>query len=138
MIYRESVLQCLLLAFLVGTVGISVEPAELVAHYERYSGTRIVIEGEVASSDEMTVMYLPSMVRDAEGREGMLVVLSETVTSKPGPLEKRFVSMLKKKGRVDAILEGHFEGAPGRRWGHQLCCRFRLQVERVISLKKRP
>ena len=71
----------------------------------------------------------------ATAKEGMLVTLSEKESKKPNELTKRLTKDLKKSGRVTAELEGRFEGADDRRWGHQACCRFRLQVERVISLK---
>jgi hypothetical protein len=108
---------------------------DLVEHYADYNGKRITVIGEVASSDEMTVMYLPAASGEPANKEGMLITLSEAAAKKPTSLLKRFTKDLKKTGRVTAELEGRFEGAADRRWGHQACCRFRLQVERVVSLK---
>jgi hypothetical protein len=65
----------------------------------------------------------------------MLITLSEAVAKKPGVLEKRLSDRLKKNNEANVTLEGLFEAADGRRWGHQLCCRFRLEVHRVISLQ---
>ena len=112
-----------------------VSQKDLVEHYANYNGKRITVIGDAASSDEMTVMYLPGGSGDPANKEGMLIILSPDASKKPGSLVKRFTKDLKKKGRVTAELEGRFEGAPDRRWGHQACCRFRLQVERVTSLK---
>jgi hypothetical protein len=112
----------------------SVRQEDLVAHYERYNGSRVVVSGEVISG-EGTVMYLPGGPTDSGAPAGMVISFTEALSKKPGVLEKRFIKALRKTGRVNATLSGRFEGAPDRRWGHQACCRFRLQVERVISLK---
>jgi hypothetical protein len=117
--------------------GQSAEPVkheDLVAHYERYNGSRVVVRGEVVS-DEGTVMYLPGGPTDSGAPAGMVISFTEELSRKPGALEKRFIKVLKKSGRVDATLSGRFEGTADRRWGHQACCRFRLAVDRVISLK---
>jgi len=113
----------------------SVSPKDLVARYAEYNGKRINVAGEVVSSEEMTVMYLPSPSGETTPKEGMLITLSPDMSNKPDPLVKRFTKSLRKTGHVLAELEGQFEGAPDRALGHQACCRFRLQVEHVVSLK---
>ncbi len=122
---------CTTLAF----TALPVSQIDLVERYADYSGKRITISGEVVADTEMTLMYLPGAKGDSAVKEGMLITLSEQVSKKPDAAVKRFTKDLKKKGRVTAELEGLFEGASDRRWGHQACCRFRLQVERVIRLK---
>jgi hypothetical protein len=112
-----------------------VSQRDLVARYDEYNGKRVTLTGEVVSDSEMTVMYLPSATGDPSTKEGMLITLSDRASSKPDALTRRFTKDLKKRGRVTAELEGSFEGAADRRWGHQACCRFRLQVEHVVSLK---
>ena len=112
-----------------------VSQSDLVARYDDYNGRLVTVNGEVVSDSEMTVMYLPSANGDAAAKEGMLITLSEQASKKPDALTSRFIKDLKKRGHVVAELAGRFEGGVGRRWGHQACCRFRLQVERVVSLK---
>jgi len=112
-----------------------VKKEDLLAHYEQYNGTSVIVAGEVASESEMTIMYLPSSLKDPDAEEGMLITLSEAISKKPGTLERRFIKTLKRANRVDAVLAGRFESAPDRRWGNQACCRFRLQVEHVLELK---
>ena len=80
------------------------------------------------------MMYLPGASIDS-GTVGMLITFSGALSKKPGVLEKRFIKVLKKAGRVNAALSGRFVGAPDRRWGHLLCSQFRFEVNRVISLK---
>ena len=108
---------------------------DLVARYAEYSGKHVIVRGEVVSDFEMTLMYLPGAAGEQAIPEGMLIALSRQASERPDALTKRFVKLLKKSGSVTAELEGRFEGVPDRRWGHQACCRLRLQVDRVISLK---
>jgi hypothetical protein len=108
---------------------------DLVERYADYNGKRIIVSGEVVAGTEMALMYLPDAKGDSAAKEGMLVTLSGQASKNPDAAVKRFTKDLRKTGRVTAELEGLFEGASDRRWGHQACCRFRLQVERVISLK---
>jgi len=108
---------------------------DLISGYERYNGKQVVISGEVLSGPEMTLMFLRSASSGTGTPEGMLVALSASAIKKPGRLEKNFTKSLKKTGHIEATLEGRFEGAPDRMWGHLLCCRFRFTVDRVISLK---
>jgi len=126
-----SLIGCAILA----SDGLPVSQKDLVERYRDYNGKRVIVSGEVVSDSEMTLMYLPSATGDPTTKEGMLVTLSKDESEKPKELTKQFTKDLKKRGRVNAELEGRFEGADDRRWGHQACCRFRFQVERVVSLK---
>jgi hypothetical protein len=110
---------------------------ELVRHPEAYSGKLLIVRGTVVSGPEMTIMILPAAGKEPSGREAMVVVLSEDLASRPDAAAKRLVKRLKKRGSAEAVLEGKFEAADGRVWGHQACCRFRLEVARVLVLEER-
>jgi hypothetical protein len=125
---------CCLVSLLAPEEPFRVVPAVLLLDFQRYDGKRIVIEGDVASGPEMTVMYLGGSP-DGDDPNGMLILTSENVSRRPSPIEKRFSDMLKKKGRVHATMEGYFNGSADRQWGHQLCCRFKLRVDKVIAVR---
>lgn len=125
---------CCLASLLAAEEPFRVVPSLLVQDFHRYDGKRIVIEGDVSSGPEMTVMYLGG-APDGNDPNGMLILTSENVSRRPSPIEKRFNAMLKKKGRVHATIEGYFNGSADRQWGHQLCCRFKLRVEKVIFVR---
>jgi len=108
---------------------------ELVSRYENYNGKQIVVSGEVVSSQEASVMFLRGTSEASSEPEGMLITFSEEVSKRPGPLEERFVRTLKRTGRAEVVAEGRFEGAASRTWGHLACCRFRFEIDRVISMK---
>ena len=114
-----------------------VDQKALVEQYKMYNGKKVIINGEVVSDSEATVMYLLNETGDSTRHEAMLITLTDEASQKPDALVKRFTKQLKKKGRVTAKLEGSFQGADDRRWGHQVCCRFWLKVERVVSLKEK-
>ena len=94
----------------------TVKQEDLIAHYERYNGSRLIVSGQVVSRPEMSVMYLrsTSTVSDAPAALG----------AKPDPLAKRYIRALKRTGQVDVELSGQFEGAADR-----------FGVDRVISVK---
>jgi hypothetical protein len=129
----------ILLAFASGLsgqdTGRPISHDELISRYESYNGKRIVIGGQVLSSPESTVMFLRDSSPPSNQPEGMLITLSERVSKKPGPTEKRFLKTLKKTGRAEIIASGRFEGSQGRIWGHLACCRFRFEIDHVISVK---
>jgi len=115
-------MRCTGLALAVGLVMFGqsaevVKQEDLVAHYERYDGSEVAVRGEVVSGEEGTVMYLRAGSTDSDAPAGMVILFSEALGRKPGPLEKRFIKALKKAGRVNAILSGRFEGVAERRWG---------------------
>lgn len=125
---------CALASLLVAEEAHALLPSELIRNYQSYDGKRIVVEGDVASGPEMTVMYLGRSPGE-DDPNGMLILVSESVSRHPSKVEKRFNTLLKKTGRAHAVLEGTFSGSAERQWGHQLCCRFKLQVDRVISIR---
>lgn len=134
---RVSLLSCLFcaLAFLLfADEVLTLSPSELIRKYQAYDGKRIVVEGDVASGPEMTVMYLGRSSAE-DDPNGMLILVPESVSRHPSKVEKRFNQSLKKTGRAHAVLQGTFTGSAERQWGHQLCCRFKLQVDKVISIR---
>ncbi len=108
----------------------------LVAHYDRYNATHVIVSGEVISGPEMTVMILPGPPKESGRANLMLITLSEAIARKPGAMEKRFTQLLRKTHKADVEVEGRFEAADDRKWGHQLCCQFRLEISRVVSIKQ--
>src|SRR5690348_10341989 len=107
---------------------------ELVQRYDQYNGKQLIIGGEVLAGPEMTVMVLPGPPKNSGRANLMIITLSDEIAHNPGALEKRFIRLLKKTHNVDAVLQGRFEAAPDRRFGHQSCCQFRLEVSRVVAI----
>lgn len=116
------------------TEAVRAELADLGSTPERYSGKSVVVSGEVYSGPEMTVMHVPSAA-NAPQPELMLVTISEAVSDKRSRPEKRFFKQLRRSGKVRATLQGKFESAQSRAFGHQACCRFKLTVEDIIAVQ---
>ncbi|MEQ1946781.1 MAG: hypothetical protein ABL995_06320 [Bryobacteraceae bacterium] len=132
--FAVAVIVCWVTPFLVAAQLAVVAPFDLVRNYQLYDGKRISIEGDIASGPEMTVMYL-GVQNAANDPNGMLILMSESVSRHPSKVEKRFNAALKKKGRVHAVVEGYFNGSEDRQWGHQLCCRFKLRIDKIVSVR---
>ena len=107
---------------------------ELMERYSDYNGKQIIVSGEVVSGPEMTVMLLPGPPANSGRANLMLITLSDEVARNPGTLEKRFMRVLKKAHIIDIVLQGRFEAATERSFGHQLCCQFRFEVLRVVNI----
>lgn len=132
--FAVAVIVCWVTSFLVAAQLAVVAPSDLVRNYQLYDGKRISIEGDIASGPEMTVMYL-GVQHAANDPNGMLILTSEAMSRHPLKVEKRFNAALKKKGRVHAVVEGYFNGSADRQWGHQLCCRFKLRIDKIVSVR---
>jgi hypothetical protein len=59
---------------------------------------------------------------------------SRRYPKKPDAATKRFISALKKHGRVDVLPQGRFESATGRSFGHQNRCEFRFEIVQVVRI----
>jgi len=109
----------------------------LLAHWRDYQGQEVIVSGLVVFG-EGAIMYLPRRpelpIRDGPDQtEAMFVIPSISMEQNPGKLE---LDYLKYPGDgVVARLRGRFVGAATRTFGHQNCCRFRLEVSQVLSLR---
>ena len=111
-----------------------VAPTDLVENFPLYDGKRISIEGDIVSGPEMTVMFLGAGSAGSNPN-GMLILVSDALGRHPSKVERRFNAQLKRMGRAHAVIEGYFNGSADRQWGHQLCCRFKLRIDRIVSVR---
>ena len=84
---------------------------------------------------EMTKMFMamPITAPPSE-QEAMWVQMSSALATKPGRLETEYLRQQKAGGLITAILRGRFEGRDRRAFGHLGCCRFKLEVTKVLSV----
>lgn len=99
-----------------------------------FQGKLIRIDGAVVSSEEGSIIRLRRDTQEVEGL-AILVVLSPTLARKPDRAGREFSKLLRQRGKAIASLDGRLEVAPYAIWGHQLCCRLRLEVARVHSVR---
>ena len=105
----------------------------LPSAYRQYEGQEIVIAGIVVFGQEGTLMYLPTPARPGE-RDAVLITLPVGVAKGGGELEAKYLQRQKSGGSVVTVLRGLFRGSASRIFGHQSCCRFELQITKVLSV----
>lgn len=99
-----------------------------------FHGKVLRIDAIVVASEEASIIRLQQGSQDAEGL-AVLVVLSPALARKPDRMAREFGKLLRKRGKAEASLEGRLEVAAHPTWGHQLCCRIRLEVAKVRSVR---
>ena len=105
----------------------------LAANYREYDGKDIVVAGIVIVGPESMFMAMPITSPRSE-QEAMWVQMSSALARKPGRLETEYLRQQKAGGLITAILRGRFEGSDRRAFGHLICCRFKLEVTKVLSV----
>jgi hypothetical protein len=105
----------------------------LAARYRDFDETEVTMAGVVIGGEEGTIMYV-TPAGDREPAGIMWIVLSERLARHPDALEREFACVLASRGAVTAILRGRFSGRERRQFGHQMCCRFKLEVTKVLSV----
>jgi hypothetical protein len=96
-------------------------------------GKDIVVAGIVIVGPESMFMAMPTASPSSE-QEAMWVQMSSAVARKPGRIETEYLRQQKAGGLITAILRGRFEGSDRRAFGHQICCRFKLEITKVLSI----
>jgi hypothetical protein len=101
--------------------------------YDQHNDQEVVVAGIVEFGAEGTLMYLPTHGPGGEW-DAMFVTLPLTLARKAGELEKRYLEQQKKRPNSVVVLRGLFHGNAKRIYGHQGCCRFELQITKVLSV----
>jgi len=105
----------------------------LAANYREYDGKDIVVAGIVIVGPESMFMAMAITSPPSE-QDAMWVQMSSALAKKPGRLETEYLRQQKAGGLITAILLGRFEGSDRRAFGHQICCRFKLEITKVLSI----
>ena len=119
---------------LAGPPTLQIVPLENLSEtYERHDGQEIVVAGIVEFGPEGTLMFLPTPTPAGEW-DAIFVTLPLSLARKGGDLEARYLERQKKGGNMVAVLRGRFHGNAKRMFGHQNCCRFELEITKVLSV----
>jgi hypothetical protein len=105
----------------------------LLSAYRQYEGQEIVVAGIVVFGQEGTLMYVPTPEGPGE-REAIFITLPIGVAKSGGELEAKYLQRQKSGGSMVTVLRGRFRGSASRIFGHQSCCRFELQITKVLSV----
>jgi hypothetical protein len=102
----------------------------LVSSPARYNGREITVAVRIIQGEGLMVI-LPA--RRGGMEEVMWVDLAKAVEESTRPADIGFVELLRKRSMVVAILRARFTAASTRQFGHQGCCRYKLEVVEVLS-----
>lgn len=104
-----------------GPPPMTVAPETLAAHYEDYQGKEVIVSGWALSGEGVIMPIRP-------WQAPAIWIWSER--SVPG------LEWLAGEQPVYATVKGRFTGAAEKRFGHQNCCEFKLEVIRVLSVDR--
>jgi hypothetical protein len=105
----------------------------LASAYQRYEGQEIVVAGIVVFGQEGTLMYVPTP-SGPDDRDAIFITLPMALAKTGGELEAKYLQRQKSGGSMVTVLRGRFRGSASRIFGHQSCCRFELQITKVLSV----
>jgi hypothetical protein len=104
----------------------------LAANPQAYEGKEIVVAGVVIFGPESSFMAMPIPSPPGQ-QEAMWVQMPLQLARTGGPLEKEYLR-LQRTASAAAILRGRFQGRERRVFGHLNCCRFQLEITKVLSV----
>ena len=112
---------------------------EVLTSPNKYVGKTITLTAILAGNEEFwafsygTCQPKPT---ELEGKHPLIAPsFSEGRYDFHSPIEKKLNKILKKEHQAQVTVVGMFTD-PGHYFGHQLCCRYKLEVERFVSVEK--
>jgi hypothetical protein len=117
------------------TVGL----CSLVAQPDQYAGKTVTLTATLASSMEFRFFKDDSCaarVNPTSGKSDLVeATFSQSQYDFKSPANKKLTKLLKRKQQAQVTLTGLFTD-PGHYFGHQLCCRYQLDIQRLVSVQE--
>jgi ribosomal protein L27 len=105
----------------------------LPSAYARSDGQEIVVAGIVVFGQEGTLIYVPTPAGPGP-RDAIFIRSPIGVAKNGGELEAQYLQRQKSGGSMVTVLRGRFRGSASKTFGHQSCCRFELEITKVLSV----
>lgn len=106
---------------------------DLIAHPNNYAGRPVTVRATLESGMERSVFVDDSCNPAPNNDKLVLATLVSTLFQ--SPTGKKLSKLLKKKGQADVTVVGVFND-PGGLIGHQLCCRYELEVQQLLTVQE--
>ena len=104
----------------------------LAGKYKSFNGREIVVSGTVFMQEGKYIV-LPAPT--SKGQQDLLfLVMADSALQNPGELEKNYMNW--PGSYAVATLRGLFVAAKEKSFGHQMCCRFKLEITKVIRVQE--
>jgi hypothetical protein len=112
---------------------------DLMANPSKHVGQTVMLNATLAATEEFSVFY------DGSCQPRPVVVEGKHPTVQPSfdrgryhfnsPLDKKLTKILRKKHQARVTVVGVFID-PGHYFGHQLCCRYQLDIIDLVSVEQ--
>lgn len=105
---------------------------ELVANANKYAGKPIKVRVVLASGMEFIVLRDDTCQPVPASGQQVLATFSDGYDPE-SPLAKKLTKLLKTKQQAQVTVVGEFDD-PGHSIGHQNCCRYKLEVQQILTV----
>jgi len=106
---------------------------DLVAHASDYAGKSVTVRATLASGMEFSIFTDGSCQPVPDKTK--LVLAKFAGNQFQSPIGKKLTKLLKKEQQAEVTVVGVFTD-PGRLIGHQNCCRYELEVQRLLAIER--
>ncbi|MBZ5533913.1 MAG: hypothetical protein LAO20_20990 [Acidobacteriia bacterium] len=111
----------------------------LVARPQEYASKTVKIKATLASSTEFQILRddsCPSPVNPSSGKSDLVeATFNQSQYDFKAAIHRKLTKLLKKRQQADVTVIGTFTD-PGHYFGHQGCCRYQLDVQKLVSVEK--
>jgi hypothetical protein len=112
---------------------------EVLASPNKYVGKTITLTAILAGNEEFWAFSYGTCQPNPTELDGKHPLIAPSFGDARydfhSPIAKKLNKTLKKKHRAQVTVVGTFTD-PGHYFGHQLCCRYELEVERLVSVER--
>ena len=121
-----------------GKLSETLSVCKLLANAQSYAGQTVTLNATFVANFEFSALTdapcQPEPI-EVDGKHPLIQPRFDSSSYDPkSPLAKKLNKLLKKKDQARVTLTGVFID-PGHYFGHQLCCRYRLDVSKLVSVE---
>jgi hypothetical protein len=111
---------------------------KLLANTQSYAGQTVTLDATFVANFELSALTDSSCQptpTHVDGKHPLIQPRFDASSYDPkSPLAKKLNKLLKRESQARVSLIGVFIG-PGHYFGHQLCCQYRLDVSKLLSVE---
>jgi len=110
---------------------------ELIKHPDRYNGKTVTVKATYGSGMEFSVFFDDECGKSTPNEDVIaLATFSENARSN-SLLYKKLRKVLKKSDEAQMTVVAKFTDGKSRVFGHQMCCRFCLEVLEILAVEEK-
>lgn len=118
-----------------------VELCELQKRPAEYAGKKVELQTTLATSEEFRVLRdaaCPPLLNPDSGKHDVIeAVFDNGRYDIDSSAKKKLEKLLKRDHQAEVHIVGIFVD-PGKYFGHQMCCRYQVKIQQLLSVEKVP